>query len=64
MSLLVRVLIICKEKVTVLVSEFQKSGRHKISFPTGELKSLPSGIYFYSLRANVNIITKKMVLFR
>ncbi|HVO73082.1 MAG TPA: CotH kinase family protein, partial [Ignavibacteriaceae bacterium] len=48
-------------EVSVLVNEFQKSGKHKILFSEA---SLSSGIYFYRLRTPDGIITKKMLLLK
>jgi len=50
------------EEVTVLVDEFQRSGKYKVHFSTDELRGLPGGVYFYSLKTENNIVTKKMVL--
>jgi len=52
------------EEVTVLVDEFQRSGKYKVHFSTGEVKNLPSGVYFYSLKTEKSIITEKMMLLR
>lgn len=52
------------EKIAVLVDEYQRSGKYKVQFSTSELNNAPSGVYFYSLKSDSNIITKKMVLLR
>ena len=52
------------EEVTVLVDEFQRGGKYKVHFSTGELNDPASGVYFYLLRVGNNIITKKMILLR
>lgn len=46
-------------KVETLVNKEQASGNYTINF---NAKGLSSGIYFYTLKANNNSITKKMVL--
>ncbi|MFA3784083.1 kelch repeat-containing protein [Melioribacteraceae bacterium 4301-Me] len=51
------------EKVAILVNEYQRNGKYKVRF-TANVKNLASGIYFYSLRAGNNVITKKMILLR
>ncbi|MFZ0456053.1 MAG: T9SS type A sorting domain-containing protein [Ignavibacteriaceae bacterium] len=48
-------------KIKMLVNSEQKSGFHSISFDGSDIST---GCYFYQLRANGNIITKKMLLIR
>ncbi|MCU7496265.1 MAG: T9SS type A sorting domain-containing protein [Ignavibacteria bacterium] len=40
-----------------LVNEYQSAGTHKVNFDAGRLSS---GVYFYSLGVNGNLITRKM----
>lgn len=48
-------------KVTTLVNKAQKPGNYSVQFNAG---NLPSGVYFYRLKAGDFTITKKMVLLR
>lgn len=47
------------EEVTTLVNEEKPAGNYKAEF---NISSLPSGVYFYQLRAGSFVQTKKMVL--
>jgi hypothetical protein len=47
------------EKVAVLVNEVQSRGNYRVEFHRNELEN---GIYFYSLRTDRSLQTKKMVL--
>jgi len=47
--------------VTTLVNETLTAGAHRVSFDAARL---PSGVYFYNLRADHHSITRKMVLLR
>ncbi|MEO8399971.1 MAG: T9SS type A sorting domain-containing protein [Ignavibacteriaceae bacterium] len=49
------------EKVANLVNGFQESGNYTVNF---EASKLASGTYIYTLNANGNTITKKMVLMK
>ena len=53
-------------EVAVLVNEDQPAGSYKISFNARQTGGapLPSGVYFYSLRAGDFIQTKKMILLK
>ncbi len=46
-------------QVATLVSQHQNAGNYKVTF---NATNLSSGIYFYSLKANNTLITKKMML--
>jgi len=48
-------------KVTVLVNGVQNAGEHVLSFSGADL---PSGIYYYTLKTDNGMITKKMVLLK
>lgn len=52
--------VLCKE-VTTLVNEEKPSGEYEVEF---NAEGLPSGVYFYQLRAGKFIKTKKMILLR
>ncbi|UCH65699.1 MAG: M20/M25/M40 family metallo-hydrolase [Ignavibacterium sp.] len=49
------------KKVTALVNETKLAGTHEIAF---DASNLPSGTYFYTLRAGDFISTKKMILIK
>ena len=46
-------------EVKTLVNEMQPTGTYKVGF---DATSLTSGVYFYQLRQNNSVITKKMIL--
>ncbi len=48
-------------KVRTLVRARKKAGRHVVRFDAGDL---PSGVYFYRLRAGDRVQTRKMILLR
>ncbi len=49
------------QKVAVLVSETQPAGRYEV---TWDADSLPSGLYFYQIRADNFHAVRKMVLIK
>jgi phosphatidylserine/phosphatidylglycerophosphate/cardiolipin synthase-like enzyme len=49
------------EEVEVLVNQKQSAGNYEIAF---NAENLSSGIYFYCLRSNKNMLTKKMLLLK
>ena len=49
------------EEIKTLVNEVKQKGAYSVSFNAG---SLPSGIYFYTLRGNNYSITKKLVFLK
>jgi hypothetical protein len=49
------------KEVKTLVNQYQSKGRYDINF---NAVNLPSGIYFYQLKANSFISTKKMLLLK
>jgi len=53
-------------EVATLVNEFMQAGIYNQTFnvETGHAPSLPSGVYFYQLRAGNFVETKKMILLR
>jgi predicted GH43/DUF377 family glycosyl hydrolase len=48
-------------EITTLIDEYKPAGRYEIEF---NASSLPSGVYFYQLKAREFISTKKMILIR
>ena len=48
-------------EIATLVDEVRPAGRHSIDFNT---KGLPVGVYFYRLRADGKVETKKMILIK
>ena len=55
-------------EIATLVNEEKPAGEYQVEFNTkshsGEIRNLPSGIYFYQLRAGEYVETKKMVLLK
>jgi|GEM_PF-1712566 len=53
-------------EMAILVNEEQPAGNYKIEFNgySNEVRNLPSGVYFYRLRAGDFIETKKMILLK
>ena len=55
-------------EVATLVNEAQSAGSYEVEFNSrghsGEVRNLPSGIYFYQLKAGNFIETKKMILLK
>ncbi len=49
------------QKVAVLVSETQPAGRYEVTWDAG---GLPSGLYFYQIRADHFHAVRKMVLIK
>ena len=48
-------------EVAVLTNAIQNAGQHQVKFLAS---GLSSGIYFYKLQANNEVITKKMMLLK
>lgn len=57
----IKVFDILGREVKTLVNEIQSPGNHEIVFNASEL---PSGIYFYQLKSDEVLLTKKMMLIR
>jgi hypothetical protein len=54
-------------EVATLVNEYRDAGNYEIEFPPVETHrdaSLPSGVYFYQLKAGDYVETKKMILLK
>ncbi|MEL6823742.1 MAG: T9SS type A sorting domain-containing protein, partial [Calditrichota bacterium] len=49
------------KKVAELVNEIQNSGEQTVTF---KAKDLPTGVYFYRLKAGHQTVTQKMLLVR
>ncbi|RJP59830.1 MAG: T9SS C-terminal target domain-containing protein [Ignavibacteriales bacterium] len=49
------------QEVETLVSEFQTSGEHRVQF---NARGYSTGVYFYSLITESNLLTKKMLLIK
>jgi len=47
------------QEVAVIVDEKKSQGIHQVSF---DANSLTSGVYFYRLKTNQGVLTKKMLL--
>lgn len=55
------------KEVAVLVNDFRKPGVYEVEFSAGSCgnaSNLPSGVYFYQLRVNEFVATKKFVLLK
>ena len=48
-------------EIATLVDEYKPAGRDEVEFNAA---SLPSGVYFYQLKAGEYIQTKKMILMK
>ncbi|MFZ4620757.1 MAG: choice-of-anchor V domain-containing protein [Bacteroidota bacterium] len=51
-------------EIAVLVNEYQEQGTHTAVMDLSTTRSLSSGIYFYSLRMNDRVQTKRMVILK
>jgi hypothetical protein len=53
-------------EVAILVDEFREAGKYEVEFPveTRHASSLPSGVYFYSIKAGDYFEVKKMSLIK
>ncbi|HSW56404.1 MAG TPA: kelch repeat-containing protein [Ignavibacteriaceae bacterium] len=55
-------------EIATLVYEYKPAGRYEVEFNaashSGNVRNLPSGVYFYQLRAGDFIETKKMILLK
>ncbi|MCB0749676.1 MAG: T9SS type A sorting domain-containing protein, partial [Ignavibacteriae bacterium] len=49
------------KQVAELVNEQKQPGNYEINF---DAKELSSGIYYYTMKVNGNMITKKMILLK
>jgi photosystem II stability/assembly factor-like uncharacterized protein len=54
------------EEVATLVNRTMEVGSYRVEFNShsGEVRNLPSGVYFYELRTGNTVITKKMLLLK
>jgi outer membrane protein assembly factor BamB len=60
-NILIKVYNVVGQEVMVLKNGFEQAGYHEVTF---ENSSLPSGIYFYQMRAGSFFETKKMILMK
>ena len=60
-NVLIKVYDVLGNEVAILVNEYKSAGRYEAEF---DATSLPSGVYFYQLKTDTFIETKKMVLLR
>jgi hypothetical protein len=52
-------------EIATLVNEEKPAGSYEVEFSTGLIhQTLPSGVYFYQLRAGTFVETKKMILLK
>jgi len=52
-------------EIITLVNQFQEAGSYEVTFDTqNSILGVPSGLYIYSLSANGNTISKKMLLLK
>jgi hypothetical protein len=49
------------QKIAKLIGGFLKAGAHQITF---DARQLPSGIYFYTMRAGNHVYQRKMILLK
>jgi hypothetical protein len=49
------------KEVATLVNEYKPAGKYEINF---NASSLPSGVYFYQIKAGDFVQTKKMILLK
>jgi len=54
------------EEVRILVNQMMDAGSYSVEFNShsGEVRNLPSGVYFYRLQAGTFVETKKMILLK
>jgi hypothetical protein len=62
----VKVFDVLGNEMETLVNEEKSAGTYEIEFDShsGEVRNLPSGVYFYQLKAGSFVETKKMVLMK
>ena len=70
-DVMLKVYDILGNEVATLVDEFKPAGRYEVEFSAGggsayggNVYNLPSGVYFYQLKAGDYIETKKMILMK
>jgi hypothetical protein len=65
LSVQLKVYDILGNEVAILVDEFRSAGNYEVEFnPASSIKNPASGIYFYKLKVNDFIQTRKMVLLK
>jgi hypothetical protein len=60
-NVLLRIFDLLGQEKSVLINKEQSAGNHEVSFDGSEL---PSGIYFYTIKADNFIQSKKMILLK
>ena len=60
-NVVIKVYDILGKEVKTVLNEFKQTGTYEVEFNS---KNLSSGIYFYQIRSNGQVLTKKMVLLR
>lgn len=67
-KVLLKIYDILGNEITTLVNELKPAGTYEVEFNTKNLgnneQTLSSGVYFYTIRAGDNLITKKMVFLK
>jgi hypothetical protein len=55
-------------EIATLVDEYKPAGRYEVEFNTsshsGNVRNLTSGVYFYQIKANDYVQTRKMILIK
>jgi hypothetical protein len=51
-------------EAAILVNEYQAAGEYQVDFGSSSVLQIPSGVYFYQLKAGNFMQTKKMILLR
>jgi hypothetical protein len=62
----IKVFDVLGNEIEILVNKEKPAGTYEVEFNShsGEVRNLPSGVYFYQLKAREFISTKKMILIR
>ena len=65
-NVILKVYDILGNEIATLVDEYKPAGKYEIEFNShsGNVRNLPSGVYFYQLRAGEYVQTRKMILLK
>jgi hypothetical protein len=63
-NVVIKVFDVLGKEVTTLVNEYKPAGTYELTWNAASADGLPSGVYFYQLRAGNFIQTKKMLLLK